>query len=82
LKGGVPRPTPEHSVDRIDPNGNYEKGNIRWATRDVQSMNKRGQWYVRVEEQISEPWDDDYTSAPGFTRYKMIATWLRPVNCS
>lgn len=35
------KPTPKHSVDRIDVNGNYEPGNVRWATIDEQARNKR-----------------------------------------
>ena len=35
-----PRPTPKHSVDRIENNGNYEVGNVRWATRSEQEKNK------------------------------------------
>ena len=30
-----------HTIDRIDPNGNYEPGNVRWATPTEQGRNKR-----------------------------------------
>lgn len=35
------RPTSNHSLDRINNNGNYEPGNLRWATQSIQVSNSR-----------------------------------------
>lgn len=35
------RPTPNHSLDRIDNDGHYEPGNLRWSTKREQVLNRR-----------------------------------------
>jgi hypothetical protein len=36
-----PRPSAQHSLERLDVNGHYEPGNVVWATTHEQSRNKR-----------------------------------------
>lgn len=40
-----PSPSLDHSVDRIDVNGNYEPGNVKWSTAIEQAQNTRA--YLR-----------------------------------
>src|SRR5271157_3507636 len=36
-----PKPHPKMSLDRINNDGHYEIGNVRWATKREQSRNRR-----------------------------------------
>ncbi len=43
-----PRPGIEYSVDRIDNDKGYAPGNVRWATRAQQHVNKRARKDVKL----------------------------------
>lgn len=44
-----PRPTPNHSIERINNSKGYEPGNVKWATDSEQRRNKRNSIYVEME---------------------------------
>lgn len=46
------KPTPKHSLDRIDVNGHYESGNIRWATSQEQYRNMTKNHWIEYDGEI------------------------------
>lgn len=46
-----PRPSPNHTLERINNNGNYEPPNCRWATWSEQSRNKRTNHFLTLNSE-------------------------------
>lgn len=53
-----PKPSPSHTLDRIDNMRGYEPGNVRWATRLTQANNRRSSRLItwRGETRTAAEW--------------------------
>lgn len=67
------RPSPRHTLDRIDVNGNYCKENCRWATMKEQNNNRRDNRLIEFNGQrlTASQWAD-ITGFPKSVIYQRI----------
>jgi hypothetical protein len=68
-----PQPSDGHSLDRIDNEGNYAPGNIRWATREEQNRNTRRNVFLTFngKTQCIAAWDSELGNPPGTLRRRV-----------
>ena len=55
------RPSKNHTLDRIDNDGDYEFANCKWRTRDKQSRNRRSNVWIEYngKKMILEDWANE-----------------------
>jgi len=56
------RPSAKHSIERIDNDGNYAPGNVKWATATEQARNKGNTLFVEVRgvSKCLADWCEEY----------------------
>lgn len=76
------RPDPSHSIDRINNDGHYEIGNVRWATRHEQSRNRQTTVALTAfgKTQCMEDWADEYHIPANSLHYRIRNKWC--VECA
>jgi hypothetical protein len=72
-----PAPSPQHQLDRIDNNGHYEPGNVRWATRRQQMRNTRRTRHLTLgsETLTVAEWAERIGIAPNVLRRRVGLGW-------
>lgn len=68
-----PRPSSVHSLDRINPNGDYEPGNVRWATQKEQQNNRTDnrKFTINGETKTVSEWANMYRIRPNIVTQRI-----------
>lgn len=67
------KPTPQHSIERVDNNQGYQPDNCRWASKKEQSRNTRSNRLVKafgVEMPLAE-WCDSFSKPYEMVRHRI-----------
>jgi hypothetical protein len=74
-------PGKEYMIDRIDNNGNYEPGNVRWALSSTQNSNKRNNIIItyKGESKTLAQWCLQFGIDRNTVKYRLKSNW--PTEC-
>ncbi len=72
-----PRPSPQHSIDRIDNDKGYAPGNLRWATTEQQGRNKRTNIFITFQgrTQCVAAWAEEIGMSRQALRKRLSNGW-------
>lgn len=72
-----PRPSPGHSIDRIDGSKGYSPENCRWATDVEQNNNRKGNVVITYQgrTQTVTEWSRETGISAGAIRYRLKKGW-------
>lgn len=67
----------DRSIDRTDNNGNYEPGNLQWATRIEQGRNTRFNRLITYQEETKclTEWAEIFRISPATLTYRIKRGW-------
>jgi hypothetical protein len=71
------RPYSDYSLDRIDPNGNYEPNNCKWSTKIEQATNRRTSVFLEFNDkkQTIAAWARELNIAESTLRARVDKGW-------
>jgi hypothetical protein len=71
------KPSPDHSIERIDNSGPYSPENCRWATKYEQNRNRRSTHILSFggRSMCIQDWEDDLGIKRGTLKRRYQAGW-------
>ena len=72
-----PKPTPKHTIERINNEGDYEPTNCRWATAKEQSRNRRNNHKLSLNgvTLIVSQWAEKLSVHPDTLNHRLHRGW-------